>query len=240
MIRQIPSRHRRVADAVIDVGENLPIRQRRKQLEKGRNARIDMFADGRAAGSVEIVTNRAFLLKCPAPAAMVASSGFSGLTRAAASAGTLFRRSQVATSISISGGSGARLRGREARSDKERPAPRTSRTRSARTIFPHHFAFERAGIGRVRSWPALPVSLGRSSANRAFRRWRHAPSDRKHRRAPCPPQAARDRRNTCATSQARRREGPTLRREIKPVSVRRPDDRREFRQRRGLKPEFIE
>ena len=63
VFRQIPGRHRGIADAVIDVGENLPIRQRRKQLEKSRRARIDMFADGRPAGSVEIVTNRALLLK---------------------------------------------------------------------------------------------------------------------------------------------------------------------------------
>ena len=63
VIRQIPGRHRRVADAVVDVGEDLTVRQRREQLAKGRRARIDMLADGRVAASVEIVTDRAFLLK---------------------------------------------------------------------------------------------------------------------------------------------------------------------------------
>ena len=60
---QIPGRHRRVADAVIDVGEDLAICERRKRLAQGRRARIDMLANGCAAGAVEPVTDRALLLK---------------------------------------------------------------------------------------------------------------------------------------------------------------------------------
>jgi hypothetical protein len=63
MIRQIPGGHRRIADAVVDVGEDLTVGQRRNELAEGGNARIDVFADSRAAGPVEIVTDSAFLLK---------------------------------------------------------------------------------------------------------------------------------------------------------------------------------
>jgi hypothetical protein len=63
MIGEIPGRHRRVADAVIDVGENLTVGQRGDRLAKGRRARIDMLADGCAAAAVKTVADRAFLLK---------------------------------------------------------------------------------------------------------------------------------------------------------------------------------
>ena len=63
LFRQIPGRHRRVADAVIDVSENLTVGQRGKRLAKGWRARIDMLANGCAAAPVKAVADRAFLLK---------------------------------------------------------------------------------------------------------------------------------------------------------------------------------
>ncbi len=56
-----------VADAVVDVGEELTVSQRRNELAEGGNARIDVFTDGRVTGPIEIVTDRAFLLERRGP-----------------------------------------------------------------------------------------------------------------------------------------------------------------------------
>ena len=84
-------------------GEDLTVRQRGKRLAKGRRARIDVRADRRPTTAVEAMADRAFLLKRGRAGGDSASSGFRGLARSAASAGTLCKSSQVATSISIDG-----------------------------------------------------------------------------------------------------------------------------------------
>src|SRR5580704_5479910 len=142
---------------------------------------------------------------------MVASSGFSGLMGAAASAGTLFRRSQVATSISILGGLGRALDRPGSAKRLSAAAPTASTTRTVTTTFHITSPWNLLEPGLVALEAVAPlVSSGCSSANHEFRHWRRAPTDRGRRRAPCPRQAARDRRNTCAIVQARPREGLPL------------------------------
>src|SRR6202034_2199114 len=89
-------------------------------------------------------------------------------------------------------------------------ATKTSRATPARTIFRITSPSNLLELAAFALGPPSLVSLAGSLANRAFRRWRRAPNDKRRHRAPCPLRAARDRRNTCATSQARRREVPLL------------------------------
>src|ERR1700735_905167 len=59
LIGEIPGWHRGVADAVMDVCENLTVGQHGERLAKGWRAWIEMLADGCATASVKAVADRA-------------------------------------------------------------------------------------------------------------------------------------------------------------------------------------
>ncbi len=143
VFRQIPGRHRGVAYAVADVGENLAVCKRRERLAKGRRARIDMLADGCAAGSVKAVADRALLLKRRRASS---DNRFVGLQRIGPRGGRgrhAVQQSQVATSVSITPGVGRALEspGR-AKRYKATPAAarRNTATRAIESLRPISFS----------------------------------------------------------------------------------------------------